>query len=229
MLTSQTNTTQVRPHIEILHPRPEHFADIQELCRKVYPFTKPWSIDQLESHRAYFPDGQLIAVNMVSGKVVGLAFSLIISWDDYSPQDNWTDFTSGGFFHNHNPKRGKTLYGAEVMVDPEMRGLGIGKLLYQGRQEIAYKYGLKRIRAGARLRGYSKFKDKFAPNEYVKEVMEKRIYDPTLSFQLNQGFTAIDVAKNYLFNDPESLGYAAVIEWLNPQVITEKDIKKKKE
>lgn len=214
---------------ELIHPRPEHFAGIQELCRTVYPFSKPWSLEQLESHQSYFPGGQLIVINQETGKVVGLAFSLIISWDDYSPQDNWIDFTSGGFFQNHNPKKGKTLYGAEVMVDPELRGLGIGKMLYEGRQERVYKYGLKRIRAGARLRGYSKFKDKFSPYEYVVEVVKKRIYDPTLSFQLNRGFAVIDVAKNYLFNDPESLGYAAVIEWLNPQIATPKDIEKQKE
>lgn len=213
----------------ILNPRPEHFQEIQELCRRVYPFTKPWSIAQLESHRSYFPDGQLIALDPSSGKVVGLAFSLIIPWTDYSPQDNWSDFTSGGFFHNHNPKEGSTLYGAEVMVDPEMQGRGIGKLLYQGRREIVNKYNLKRIRAGARLRGYSKFKDKMSPQEYVRAVIKKELYDPTLSFQLHREFVVIDVAKNYLSVDPESLGYAAVIEWLNPKTTTESDYRRQNE
>ncbi len=213
----------------LIHPRPEHFLQIQELCRKVYPFSKPWSLEQLESHRSYFPDGQLIVVDENSNQIAGLAFSLIIAWDDYSSQDNWQDFTSGGYFRNHNPKKGRTLYGAEVMVDPELRGKGIGKMLYVGRQQIVEKYGLKRIRAGARLRGYSKFKDKLSPDEYVKEVIQNKIFDPTLSFQLNQGFKVIDVAPNYLFNDPESLGYAAVIEWLNPKVATPKEAAKQKQ
>ncbi|NJM09750.1 MAG: GNAT family N-acetyltransferase [Bdellovibrionaceae bacterium] len=82
-----------------------------------------------------------------SGKLVGLAFSLIISWDDYSPYDNWTDFTMAGFFHNHNPRKGKTLYGAEVMVDPEYRGRGLAKALYEARRELARRFNLKRIRA----------------------------------------------------------------------------------
>lgn len=216
-------------NIEILHPRAEHFLAIQNLCKKVYPFSKPWSLQQLESHQSHFPGGQFIAVDTSTGAVVGLAFSLVIDWDDYSPQDNWVDLTSGGFFHNHNPKKGKTLYGAEVMVDPALQGRGIGKLLYEKRRELANKYGLKRIRAGARMRGYGKFKDKLSPTEYVKQVIENKIYDPTLSFQLRQGFVVIDVAKNYLYNDPESLGYAAVIEWLNPQFATEFDLKKQKE
>lgn len=208
---------------KMINPRPEHFEQIQELCRRVYPFSKPWSLAQLESHRTIFPDGQLIVVDTENKKVVGLAFSLIISWNDYSPQDNWQDFTSAGFFYNHDPKRGTTLYGAEVMVDPDCRSKGIGKMLYEGRLKIVEKYNLKRIRAGARLRGYSKFKDKLTPQEYAKEVVEGKIYDPTLSFQVARGFQVFDVAPNYLFNDPESLGFAAVIEWLNPKRNTERD------
>jgi phosphoenolpyruvate carboxylase len=220
------SNSQTKSFIDIIHPRPKHFSEIQELCRRVYPFTKPWSIEQLESHFSYFPDGQLIAIDQKSKNIVGLAFSLIIPWVDYSPQDSWSDFTSNGFFHNHSPKKGTTLYGAEVMVDPQMRGRGIGKLLYKKRENIVYKYGLKRIRAGARLRGYSKFHTTLTPQAYVIKVIERKIYDPTLSFQLNQGFQVIDVAKNYLFDDPESLGHAAVIEWLNPKLCSPKDLKR---
>ncbi len=216
-------------HLELLNPRPEHFKSIKDLCLRVYPFHKPWNEKQLESHRSYFPDGQLIVYDHNEEKVVGVAFSLIIPWDDYSPQDNWKDFTSGGFFHNHNPKKGKTLYGAEVMVDPEYRGRGIGKMLYQGRRDICDKYGLTRIRAGARLRNLHKFEDKMSAEEYARKVASEELADPTLSFQLNQGFVVIDTAKNYLMDDPESLGYAAVIEWLNPKLAKERDYKRQKE
>ena len=44
-------------------------------------------------------------------------------------------------------------------------------------------------------------------------------YDPTLSFQLKEGFHVLAVVPHYLSDDPESLGYAAVIEWLNPELI----------
>ena len=209
---------------EILNPGPEHFQAIQDLCLRVYPFAKPWSIEQLESHQKVFPDGQLVVIEKKTKKLVGLAFSLIILWDDYSPHHSWLEFTSKGTFDNHDPTNGKTLYGAEVMVDPDYRGKGLGKMLYQGRQEIVKKYKLKRIRAGARLRGYSTYKDELTPKEYVKKVVEKKIFDPTLSFQLKQGFVVLNVAANYLINDPESLGYAAVIEWLNPDLASKEDI-----
>lgn len=232
MLILMAMLQQTHNHLgsyELTNPQPRHFVEIQELCKKVYPFSKPWSLAQLEAHRFYFPDGQLIVVDQKTQKVVGLAFSLIVYWNDYSHQDSWQDFTSGGFFKNHSPRKGHTLYGAEVMVDPELRGQGIGKMLYEGRREIVEKYNLKRIRAGARLRGYSKFKDKYTPEEYVQQVVEKKIYDPTLSFQLNQGFKVIDVAPNYLYNDPESLGYAAVIEWINPKLAQARELEQQKQ
>jgi len=202
----------------------EDFESIQSLCLKVYPFSKPWSIQQLSSHQLYFPEGQLIAVEKSTNKLVGLAFGLIIQWNDYSPQDSWGDFTSGGFFHNHSPQKGKTLYGAEVMVDPDYRGQGIGKLLYQARIQLAEHFNLKRIRAGARLRGYSRHSEEMTADEYAKKIVRKELFDPTLSFQLGQDFVVIGVAKNYLFNDPESLGFAAVIEWINPKSATPRDI-----
>jgi hypothetical protein len=53
--------------------------------------------------------------------------------------------------------------------------------------------------------------------EYAARVERGELRDATLSFQLKHGFRVIAVARGYLRDDPESLGYAAVIEWLNPE------------
>ncbi|MBC7385057.1 MAG: hydrolase, partial [Cryobacterium sp.] len=50
----------------------------------------------------------------------------------------------------------------------------------------------------------------------VKAVEAKKIWDPTLSFQLNRGFKVVQVVSDYLRHDPESRGYAAIIECINP-------------
>lgn len=42
--------------------------------------------------------------------------------------------------------------------------------------------------------------------------------DPTLSFQLHLGFRVTGVIGNYFPDDPESRGFAAIIEWLNDEV-----------
>ncbi len=189
------------------------FGAVTELCRRVYPTAPPWTEVQLSSHLRVFPDGQFVAVEQSSGRIVGMAASLIVRWDDYDLTTSWREFTDAGAFTNHDPS-GKTLYGAEVMVDPERQRLGIGAKLYAARRALVERMDLLRIRAGARLRGYHRFADAMPPNEYVARVVSGRIVGPTLSFQLREGFRVIAVVPDYLRHDPESLGYAAVIEWL---------------
>jgi hypothetical protein len=99
-----------------------------------------------------------------------------------------------------------------------MQRRGIGKKLYRARRELVYSLGLLRIRAGARLRGYHRYSHRMSAGEYVKRLVQKRLSDPTLSFQLREGFCVIGVVANYLHHDPESRGYAALIEWLNPLI-----------
>jgi GNAT superfamily N-acetyltransferase len=198
--------------------RAEDFDGIVALCDEVYPGSPAWSPAQLASHLAVFAEGQLVAVAQSGGEVVGMAASLIVLWEDYSITTAWRDFTDGGTFTNHDPTRGRTLYAAEVMVDPRCRRMGVGGALYAAREALVRRLGLLRIRAGARLRGYHRYADCLTAEAYVAQVVRGELYDPTLSFQLHRGFRVIGTVSDYLRHDPESLGHAAVIEWLNPEV-----------
>jgi GNAT superfamily N-acetyltransferase len=204
--------------IEVRLRRAEDSPAVIEMCRQVYPQSPPWTEQQLASHVEVFPEGQMVAVDSESGKMLGMASSLVILWDDYEDHMTWRDFTEGGTFRNHDAEHGRTLYGAEVMVAPNLQGRGVGKALYQARRDLAERLGLLRIRAGARLRGYHDHAEKLSPEEYVVRVIKGEIGDPTLSFQLKRGFHVLGVVNNYLRNDPESLGYAAIIEWINREV-----------
>lgn len=206
----------------VRNTEPGDFAGIIELTRLVYPSSPSWTGEQLASHYRVFPQGQFVCVEMESGRVVGMAASLVVLWDDYDMSSSWRDFTDAGRFTNHNPN-GRTLYGAEVMVHPGLQGSGIGTMLYDARRALAQRLGLLRIRAGARLRGYHKYADRMTPERYVQAVVREEIKDPTLTFQLHRGYHVLAVVKGYLRHDPESLGYAAVIEWINPAVATAAD------
>lgn len=199
------------------------FAALRRLCAAVYPHSPVWSDEQLESHLAVFPEGQLVAVESRSGEVVGMASALIVVWDDYHFGSEWRTWTADGFFTNHDPVRGRTLYGAEVMVDPARQRQGIGAHLYAARRDLVRRLGLRRIRAGARLRGYGAWAGTLTPAEYVERVIDGELRDPTLSFQLREGFEVVAVVGGYLRHDRESLGFAAVIEWLNPDVAASLD------
>ncbi|MDP2318405.1 MAG: GNAT family N-acetyltransferase [Acidobacteriota bacterium] len=208
---------------EIVNTRPEHFDGIIALCEAVYQGSAPWSRAQLTSHLEVFPEGQFVAIERGSGRVVGIAASLIVLWDDYEFTYDWRAFTANGYFTNHDPAAGRTLYGAEVMSDPACRGGGIGKALYRARRELVERLGLLRIRAGARLRGYHRYAAAMSAEEYTLKVVRGELSDPTVSFQLAQGFHVMAVVEGYLRHDPESLGYAAVIEWINAAVAKPSD------
>ncbi len=194
------------------------FSEIINLCSEVYPDTPVWTTTQLKSHLDIFPSGQFVAIDVATNKIVGMAASLIISWDDYTPKDNWKEFTNSGLFTNHDPIKGRTLYAAEVMVAPAAQGTGVGSLIYQARENLAVNTKLLRIRAGARLRGYGTYANEMSTEDYVVQVIQGKLFDPTLSFQLKRGFRVLHLVPGYLKYDPESLGYAVVIEWLNKEV-----------
>jgi GNAT superfamily N-acetyltransferase len=205
-----------RSRIVARNTTPEDFDAIIGICGRVYPSSPPWTREQLAAHLRIFPEGQFVAVDTASGAVVGMCASLIILWADYDLTDHWRDFTDRGMFTNHDPK-GRTLYGAEVLVEPARQRTGAGSALYAARRELTRRLGLLRIRSAARLRHYHRYAARMTPPEYVRRVVRGELRDPTLSFQLKHGFRVLAVVGGYLAHDPESLGWAAVIEWLNPE------------
>ena len=209
--------------VAVRNTRPEDFAAIIELTRRLYPDAKPWSETQLASHLKVFPEGQFVSVDVESGRVSGMAASLIVSWDNYDMKASWRDFTDNGLFTNHDPRHGRTLYAADVMVHPDFQGRGVGTRLYEARTDLVRRLRLRRIRAGARLRGYHRVADRMSAEEYAFRVAQGETWDPTVSFQLRRGFHILAVVPGYLRNDPESRGYAAVIEWMNPDVASVQD------
>ncbi len=198
---------------------PADFDAIEHLSRVTYPDDFPWTADYLARHLEIFPEGQFVAVDTERDGVVGMAAGLIVSWDDYDHLDTYDDFTDEGWFTNHDPS-GRTYYGAEVIVDPDRRGEGIGSRIYDARKDFVRSLRLLRIRAGARLAGYSAHATELDAKEYVRKVAAGELYDPTLTFQLKHDFRVLAVVSDYFARDKKSRGYAAVIEWINDEVIT---------
>jgi predicted amidohydrolase/GNAT superfamily N-acetyltransferase len=196
---------------------PEDIEHLIELNKKAFPTMAEenvvWSARQLNNHLKVFPDGQLVAV--VDGQIVGAAASLIIpnSRDPYRAH-TYAGITDGGYFHNHD-QSGDTLYGADVYVDPDHQGGGIGAALYEARRRLCKALNLRRILAGGRIAGYAEHADELTPEDYTQKVKEGEIYDRVLSFQLGQGFVIRGILRNYI-TDPMSLNMASLIEWLNP-------------
>lgn len=172
-----------------------------------------WHPSHLRSHLRLFPQGQIVAT--LEGQVVGAVSSLIVNLgsDPYRAH-TYSGITDGGYFYNHDPQ-GDTLYGADVYVDPEVRGLGVGHVLYEARRELCRTLNLRRILAGGRLHGFKKYAEELSPEAYVQKVENNELRDLVLSFQLREGFVVRGILRNYI-TDPDSLNHASLIEWLNP-------------
>ena len=201
--------------------RPVTSADIPtlvELNKAAYPVLAKenivWGESHLHSHLRIFPEGQMIAE--VDGQIMGASSSLIVNMGaDPLRLHTWAGITDSGYFTNHDP-RGDTLYGGDVYVHPDARGLGVGHALYEARRNLCQRLNLRRILAGGRLWNYNEYADQFTPEEYAQRVVEEEFRDLVLSFQLREGFELRGILPNYL-NDAMSLNFASLIEWLNPE------------
>jgi len=188
------------------------FDALVEMQIRCFPGMRPWAREQIESQLAIFPEGQLVID--VDGKLAASASSLIVDSASQSEWHDWKLSTDNGYIRNHDP-HGDMLYGIEIMVDPEFRGMKLARRLYQARKQLARDRNLKGIIIGGRIAGYHQYADRMSANEYVDRVISKELLDPVLTPQLANGFVLQGLIPSYFPSDVESRGYATYLEWTN--------------
>lgn len=171
-----------------------------------------WSEANIEKLISRFPDGQFVIV--ADNMVVGCALSLIVKYDSYGDEHTYKQITGNYTFSTHD-EEGDVLYGIEVFIRPEYRGMRLGRRLYDARKELCEKLNLKAIVFGGRIPNYHSYAGELKCKEYIQKVKLKEIYDPVLSFQLSNDFHVKKVLKNYLPEDNESQEFATLLQWDN--------------
>lgn len=185
----------------------------EESFPSMYEEGSVWKDHHLRSHIDIFPEGQFCAI--YKDKIIGSSSSLIIKLESDYETHTFSQATGNSMFTNHSQTLGDSLYGADVSVHPSFRRLGVASKLYKKRKDLAISLNLRRIIAGGRLLNYCKYASKMTPQEYVDQILNKKLSDPVLSFQLRNGFRFIKILPNYL-KDSRSLNNATFIEWINP-------------
>lgn len=190
------------------------YAELLEVMKESYPGWSGsfWSLKSLEKLMEKFPEGQLVI--KADDKVVGCALSIIVDYDRFGDEHTYKEITGSYTFNTHDPN-GITLYGIEVFIHPEFRGLRLGRRLYSARKELCEELNLKSIVFGGRIPNYHNYSASMPPKEYIQKVKSKEIYDPVLSFQLSNDFHVIKVLKGYMPDDSQSKEYAVLLEWDN--------------
>ncbi len=190
------------------------FGELQTAMAAAYPHWNGglWKKETIARLIDLFPEGQL-AVH-VNGVLAGCALSIIVDIDKLGIDHTYAMATGNYSFNTHEPG-GNVLYGIEVFIDPQYRGMRLGRRLYEARKELCEQLNLRSVMFGGRIPGYREHAERFTPKEYIAAVRKKRIHDPVLSFQLSNDFHVVRLLKNYLPNDEDSMEYATLMEWDN--------------
>ncbi|KAA5828041.1 GNAT family N-acetyltransferase [Algibacter amylolyticus] len=200
-------------NIELKYLTVDDYQELKEATLESYAgvLDSYWKKEHIIQLTSMFPEGQVVI--KIDGDIAGCALSLIVDYDKIDDNHTYADIIAGESFKNHDPE-GDVLYGIDVFIKPEYRGLRLGRRLYDYRKEICENLNLKSIIFGGRMPNYHKHKE-FSPKDYIEKVKRKEIHDPVLNFQISNDFHPVRVLKGYLEGDTASNEYAVLMEWDN--------------
>jgi hypothetical protein len=157
------------------------------------------------NHVKVFTEGQIVVEK--DGLIVASASSFRCNFPEHD--STFLEETDNLWITNVQIPNGEWMYGIDMGVLPEYRGLGLSKEMYKARNEVCAALGLTgQIIAGMTI-GYSNVKDQMTIEDYCKSVMNDALIDPTITPQRSAGFRWIRPLYKYI-NDAES-GFASIL------------------
>lgn len=207
------NHQELEHRLKLRNIKLSDYDDIKEIMNMVYAKVGgAWTKKELTNLLKVFREGQICIEDR--GKLVAAALSIVVDYSDFGDQHTYDQITNYGKFDTHDAD-GDTLYGTDVFVHPDYRGMRLGRRLYDARKELCENLNLRAIIAGGRIPGYANYHKKLTPKQYIEKVRKKEIYDPVLSFQLANEFHVRKVMTRYMPDDKASKSYATLLEWIN--------------
>lgn len=201
-------------NIELTYLNLEDYTELKKVMMSAYHNmgNAYWGESNIKTLTEIFPEGQIVI--KVNGEIAGCALSILMKSKDIDDHHTYRDITDNSSFDTHD-NEGDTLYGIDVFIKPEWRGLRLGRRLYDYRKELCERLNLKGILFGGRIPNYHKYASEMSPKAYIEKVRNKEIHDPVLNFQLSNDFHPVRVLKNYLKDDVASAEYAVLLRWDN--------------
>jgi GNAT superfamily N-acetyltransferase len=194
-------------------------ADLAARCSALevasFPHADPADLLSEEDIRVYadtFPEGFFVVLD--GERVVGQGAGIYLNFDFAHPQHTIAGITGDHQCANHDPT-GEWYYGTDIVVDPEYRRRGIGRRLYDLRKDVVKRNNKRGIIAGGHIPGFVDHKHHMTAAQYAQKVSDGDLYDPTLSFQLENGFQVRGVLAEYI-HDESTDSWSALIVWENP-------------
>lgn len=212
--------TRTKARLEIRQAKATDVRAIADLVRRAYDELPAYTHGEIRGQLNNYPEGCFIA--KLDGKLVGYCATMRLDERVALADLTWDEVTGNGFGSRHDPT-GDWLYGYEMCVDPQVRGTRIGRRLYEERRALAERLDLTGIVFGGRMPGFAKALRRKrnraeTPQEYLQLVIEGKIHDPVLRFQLANGFEPMGILEGYLPEDKPSRANAVKMVWRNPYV-----------
>jgi predicted amidohydrolase/GNAT superfamily N-acetyltransferase len=201
-------------NIELAYLNLKDYQELKQAMIESYT-TMPdsiWKEEQIKTLIHKFPEGQ--AVIKVNNQIAGCALSIIVDYDKFEYNHTYEQITGNYTFSTHT-NDGDIIYGIDVFIKPEFRGLRLGRRLYDYRKDLCERLNLKGLAFGGRIPNFHKYADTLSPKEYIDKVRRKEIHDPVLNFQISNDFHPARILTNYLEGDASSHEYAVLLEWDN--------------
>ncbi|HBG23886.1 MAG: carbon-nitrogen hydrolase [Bacteroidetes bacterium GWF2_41_61] len=201
-------------NIEILYLTIDDYQELKEAMILSYQHMPAsyWKEHHISKLLSIFPEGQIVV--KVDGQIAGCALSIITEQRKVDYPHTYREITGNYTFDTHTPK-GDILYGVDIFIKPEFRGMRLGRRMYDFRKELCEKLNLKGIVFGGRIPNYHKHADTLTPKKYIEKIRAKEIDDPVLNFQLSNDFYPVRILKNYLEGDELSKEFAVLLKWEN--------------
>jgi GNAT superfamily N-acetyltransferase len=189
---------------------PEHAEQLEALQRIVFETLAEDELilkNHYLKHLEIFPEGQFVITD--KGKVIGMTTTMCSSFDLDNHHHTFKETFAGGWMTNHEPN-GEWLYGLDIGVHPDYRGLGLARLLYRARHTVARQLGLKGQITVGMMSGYGKVMHQIDAETYFAELITGKRTDPTITPQMKIGFEPLALIPEYL-NDPVCGNYGVLI------------------
>ena len=215
-----TGTAKTKARLEVRQAKLNDVRAIADLVRRAYVDLPPYTLGEIRGQLNNYREGCFVA--KLDGEIVGYCASMRLKANVALSDHTWDEVTGNGFGSRHDPT-GDWLYGYEMCVDPKVRGTRLGRRLYEERRALAERLDLAGIVFGGRMPGLAnamrrKRNNAEGPQDYLDKVIDNKIHDPVLRFQLANGFEPQGILENYLPEDKKSKAFAVKMVWRNPYV-----------
>lgn len=161
-----------------------------------------------------FPAGNFMVLD--DDRAIGMGLGILVEFDLDDTSHTLAEIAGEDGASGHDDAN-PWYYGTSIAVYPEYRGRGVGRRLYELRKQCVQTLGKRGIVAGGVLPGYAEHLHSMSADDYIAKVKAGELYDPTLTFQLENGFEAHGALPGYLV-DPSVGGNSVLIVWHNPDM-----------